>query len=182
MKVYLYHFFQILHIKDIIWYFSLSHLLHLVWQGIERSRIRQRERLKLSYSCNKVALAIYSSLELSLIKAWGLVLPFFPSPFRQPMIDVDGPWGEASHGIGDSQIPEEELNYELFVVQSLGCVWLFATPWTAAHQASLSFTISQGLLNSYPLSWWCYLTISSSAFAFKWTRYTKQIKNVIGVD
>ena len=26
------------------------------------------------------------------------------------------------------------------------CVWLFATPWTAAHQASLSFTISQGLL------------------------------------
>ena len=28
------------------------------------------------------------------------------------------------------------------VVQSLSCVWLFATPWTAAHQASLSFTIS----------------------------------------
>ena len=32
------------------------------------------------------------------------------------------------------------------VVQSLSCVWLFATPWTAAHQASLSFTISQSLL------------------------------------
>ena len=31
-------------------------------------------------------------------------------------------------------------------VQSLSCVWLFATPWTAAHQASLSFTISQSLL------------------------------------
>ena len=28
------------------------------------------------------------------------------------------------------------------VVQSLSCVRLFATPWTAAHQASLSFTIS----------------------------------------
>ena len=27
------------------------------------------------------------------------------------------------------------------VVQSLSCVQLFATPWTAAHQASLSFTI-----------------------------------------
>ena len=25
-------------------------------------------------------------------------------------------------------------------VQSLSCVWLFATPWTAARQASLSFT------------------------------------------
>ena len=29
------------------------------------------------------------------------------------------------------------------VVQSLSCVWLFATPWSAAYQASLSFTISQ---------------------------------------
>ena len=32
------------------------------------------------------------------------------------------------------------------VVWSLGCLWLFATPWTAAHQASLSCTISQSLL------------------------------------
>ena len=31
-------------------------------------------------------------------------------------------------------------------VQSLPCVRLFATPWTAACQASLSFTISQSLL------------------------------------
>ena len=31
------------------------------------------------------------------------------------------------------------------VVQPLSCVWLFATPRTAAHQASLSFTISQSL-------------------------------------
>ena len=29
-----------------------------------------------------------------------------------------------------------------FVVQSLSHVGLLATPWTAAHQASLSFTIS----------------------------------------
>ena len=31
-------------------------------------------------------------------------------------------------------------------VQSLSCVWLFATPWTAAHQASLSITNSRSLL------------------------------------
>ena len=31
-------------------------------------------------------------------------------------------------------------------VQSLSCVQLFATPWTAAHQASLSITNSQMLL------------------------------------
>ena len=32
------------------------------------------------------------------------------------------------------------------VVQSLSHVWLSVTPWTAARQASLSFTISQSLL------------------------------------
>ena len=32
------------------------------------------------------------------------------------------------------------------VVQSFSCVWLFATPWTAAHQSSLSITKSQRLL------------------------------------
>ena len=31
------------------------------------------------------------------------------------------------------------------VVQSLSCVQFFVTPWTAGCQASLSFTISQGL-------------------------------------
>ena len=32
------------------------------------------------------------------------------------------------------------------VVQSLSHVWLFVTPWTAAFQASLSFTYSQNLI------------------------------------
>ena len=35
--------------------------------------------------------------------------------------------------------------YTVVVVQSLSCVQLFATPWTAACQASLSFTISRSL-------------------------------------
>ena len=33
----------------------------------------------------------------------------------------------------------------LFVVQLLSRVWLSATPWTEAHQASLSFTVSRSL-------------------------------------
>ena len=33
----------------------------------------------------------------------------------------------------------------LFYVQLLSCVWLFVTPWTAARQASLSFTISESM-------------------------------------
>ena len=36
------------------------------------------------------------------------------------------------------------------VVQLLSRVWLFATPWTAAHQASLSFTISWSLPKIMP--------------------------------
>ena len=45
----------------------------------------------------------------------------------------------------------------LMSVQSLSCVWLFATPWTAAHQASLSIIKSRSLLGdviqpSHPLS------------------------------
>ena len=46
-------------------------------------------------------------------------------------------------------------------VQLLSPVWLFATPWTAAHQASLSFRISV-CSDSRPLSWWAHPTISFS--------------------
>ena len=35
---------------------------------------------------------------------------------------------------------------QCIVVQLLSCVQCFVTPWTAAHQASLSFTISWSLL------------------------------------
>ena len=44
------------------------------------------------------------------------------------------------------QKARELYHKEAFVVQSLSCVWIFVTPWTAALQASLSFTISQSLL------------------------------------
>ena len=37
-------------------------------------------------------------------------------------------------------------SFPIVVVQLLSCVQLFATPWTAACQGSLSFTISQSLL------------------------------------
>ena len=38
------------------------------------------------------------------------------------------------------------INLVLHSVQlSLSCVWLFATPWNAAHQAALSITVSQSL-------------------------------------
>ena len=44
--------------------------------------------------------------------------------------------------------------------------WLFASPWTAGCQTSLSFTNSWSLLKLCPLSWWCHPTISSSVVPF----------------
>ena len=39
-----------------------------------------------------------------------------------------------------------EFSGNVAALQWLLCVWLFSTQWTAAHQASLSFTISQSVL------------------------------------
>ena len=45
-----------------------------------------------------------------------------------------------------SQTPCSLIFLNCYIVHSLSHVWLFATPWAAAHQASLSFTISLNLL------------------------------------
>ena len=51
-----------------------------------------------------------------------------------------------------------KVKHTVVVVQSLSHVLLFETPGSVAHQASLSFTVSQGLLKS--------ISISSSAALF----------------
>ena len=76
-------------------------------------------------------------------------------------------------------------------VQSLSCVWLFATPWTAAHQVSLSFTNSRSLIKlmfiksmmpSNHLILWCPLLLPSilpsirvfynqSVLRIRWPKY-----------
>ena len=40
----------------------------------------------------------------------------------------------------------KNISVYVYIVQSLSHVWLFATPWPAACQTSVSFTISQSLL------------------------------------
>ena len=53
------------------------------------------------------------------------------------------------------------------VVQLLSCVHLFVIPWTVAHQASLSFTISQSFLKLMSTEFQCcHPTISSSVIPF----------------
>ena len=53
------------------------------------------------------------------------------------------------------------------VVQSLSHVWLFKQPQGLQHASLLCPPLSPRVCsNSYPLSQWCYLTISSSAAPF----------------
>ena len=75
-------------------------------------------------------------------------------------------------------------------------VWLFVTPWTAACQASLSITSSQGLLKLMSIESviWCHPTISSSVVPFshlqcipassqglfQWVSSSHQVAKVLG--
>ena len=47
------------------------------------------------------------------------------------------------------EIIECKMRPSVVVVQSLSCVQIFESPWTAAHQASLSFTISWSFLKNF---------------------------------
>ena len=51
-------------------------------------------------------------------------------------------------------------------IQWLSCVWLFVTPWTAAHQASCPSSTPRVHPNPCPSSQWCHPTISSSVVLF----------------
>ena len=81
----------------------------------------------------------------------------------------------------------------VLAVQSLSRVPLFATPWTAAHEASLSFTISQSLLKlrsiesvmpsnhlilCCPLSPPVLLNLSQHQGLFQWVGSSHQVAKV----
>jgi len=92
------------------------------------------------------------------------------------------------HWLGHSCLPLQSVSS----VQSLSRVWLFATPWTAAHQGSLSIINSQSLLKlmsiesvvpSNHLILYCLLLLlpsvfpsirvflNESALCIKWPKY-----------
>ena len=56
--------------------------------------------------------------------------------------------------------------FNIVVFQLLSHVWLFSIPWIVAHQASCPSLSPRVCSNSCPLSWWYYLTISSSVIPF----------------
>ena len=71
-------------------------------------------------------------------------------------------WGPGSL---EKSLPDVTTHH-VVAVQSLSRVRLFVTPWTAPHQASLSFTSPGACSNSCLSNQWCHPTISSSVVPF----------------
>ena len=99
-----------------------------------------------------------------------------------------------SHPLNWQGIPEVVI-FQFSSVQLLSCVWLFATPWTAARQASLSITNSWSLpklmsiesvmpSNNHPLSSPSSpaLNVSQHQGLFKWVRSSHQVAKVLRVS
>ena len=95
-----------------------------------------------------------------------------------------------SHPLNWQGIPEVVI-FQFSSVQLLSCVWLFATPWTAARQASLSITNSWSLpklmsiesvmpSNNHPLSSPSSpaLNLSQQQGLFKWVSSSHQVAKV----
>ena len=88
---------------------------------------------------------------------------FTPSVTRQPLTCSQSLYFVFLRMLYNGLILDVTCQYWLFhciVVQLFSCVWYFATPRTAAHQASLSFAVSWVCSDSCPFSQWCHPTIS----------------------
>ena len=71
------------------------------------------------------------------------------NPLQYPCLEnpMDrGAWWAIVHGVTKSRTQLSDFTHFPLSVQLFNCVRLFATPWTAARQASLSITNSWSLL------------------------------------
>ena len=100
------------------------------------------------------SVSFYVQQSESVLHIYPLLLDFLP-------IEVTRAWSRVPCAI--QQVLISYLFY--IVIQSPNHVWLFATPQTAARQASLSLTIGV-CPSSRPLNQWCHPTISSSVALF----------------
>ena len=106
-----------------------------------------------TYGC--ASCSVWSRGALSLWSLTVVVFPFFspyhPTPFPSscPLNAGFRPRGLCSFSIAavkDHPKLSDLSQHAFVVVQVVSCVQLFSTSWTAACQASLSFTISQSWL------------------------------------
>ena len=66
--------------------------------------------------------------------------------FVKLLMQLKGLCWELGETVASIQPRECDLRRDCILFQSLSCIRLFVTPWTAAHQASLSITNSWSLL------------------------------------
>ena len=78
----------------------------------------------------------------------------------------DGPMRTFIKGLTRQWDSSPTFGVQFSSVQLLSHVQLFATPWIAARQASLSITKSWSSPKPTPLSWWCHPAISSSVVPY----------------
>ena len=90
--------------------------------------------------------------------------------------------------------PPRNSHFVVVIVQLLSCVWLFATPWTAGLQVSLSFTISQSLLKLMPIELMMpsnhpllpplptALNLPQHQGLFEWVGSSHQVAKVLGLQ
>ena len=112
----------------------------LEWVAISFSKIKLRVNNKCCWGCWGNRIAIHILLVMLSEMFWKMILLFLM------IISIS--------------------SVQFSSVQSLSRVQIFATPWIAAHQASLSITNSGVHSNSHPSGQWCHPAISSSVVPF----------------
>ena len=88
--------------------------------------------------------------------------------YIEPRKTQDQALSPGSRSTDSKTLDYQITNPQFSSLQSLSHVWLFATLWIAAHQASLSITNSRLVdsVDSCPWSQWCHPAISSSVIRF----------------
>ena len=107
--------------------------------------------------CDPMNIAYQAPLSMGFSRQeyWSGLPCFPPGDLPNPGIETTPPASPALAG-------RFFIHWAVSSVQLLSCVWLFATPWIAACQASLSTTNSRSSLRLSPSSQWCHPAISCS--------------------
>ena len=128
--------------------FDLRNTLHYIYQFIVKDKTQRWQR--------------------SPGKVWREGSTELPHPFLEsrPSSTNPGTLGTQSHWKSGKVFiqltPSSSSPPWRSVVPSLSHIWLFVSPWTAAHQAPCPSLSPEVCSNSYPLSQWCHPAVSSS--------------------
>ena len=109
--------------------------------------------MRLLYSCSFLQATFFKRLVMGSLWHGQPVLHGYSScsPGFLAILFQEGEEPRLHTGLGLDLSTSSYQLCEAVVVQSLSHVWLFATPWTAARQASLSITVSLSLLQFMPI-------------------------------